>query len=512
GGPNTITIPCHHIRVGDLLVLQGRPCQVIRITTSAQTGQHRYLGVDLFTKQLHEESSFVSNPSPSVIVQNMLGPVFKQYRVLDIRDDGRVVAMPETGDVKQGLPVIDQGGLWSRLNEAFADGRGSVRVLVINDGGHELAVDYKVIHGSRLIYIELEYLSLMPRKKIYNTWDAVARDLTAASTAGQLLQVQNILSQWRSKPRSEPPPGFSSLQYLPGHKPNGYDQCYTYPFLPALCTAIELNHVPVIRYLLDQGFPINQYVLEYAFKRRPEGADRNTRSTDVFQAFLDHGWDINQQWTASLPPSLREVLDDEHLTRWFLAHGADPNAACDYGDTPFTIGCAHAPLHIIKLLVSHGGDVGRTGALHGAATAGRPGRVDVLAYLLDCGAPIDAIDREDHKSFHYFSAMGLGTALHCAAQCGHKDEAAFLLERGADRDAKDTRGRTPQELAEKHQREEVVKLLSEWASASVEPLATTTLKISGEDIKREDIEREDIKREDIKREDIKGDIKREVED
>lgn len=148
--PNTITIPCHHIRVGDLLVLQGRPCQVIRITTSAQTGQHRYLGVDLFTKQLHEESSFVSNPQPSVIVQNMLGPVFKQYRVLDIRDDGRVVAMTESGEVKQGLPVIDQGGLWSRINESFANGRGSVRVLVINDGGRELAVDYKVIHGCRL--------------------------------------------------------------------------------------------------------------------------------------------------------------------------------------------------------------------------------------------------------------------------------------------------------------------------------------------------------------------------
>ena len=147
---HTVTIPCHHIRVGDLLVLQGRPCQVIRITTSAQTGQHRYLGVDLFTKQLHEESSFVSNPAPSVVVQNMLGPVFKQYRVLDIHDDGRVVAMTETGDVKQGLPVIDQGHLWSKLNDAFADGRGSVRVLVINDGGRELAVDFKVIHGSRL--------------------------------------------------------------------------------------------------------------------------------------------------------------------------------------------------------------------------------------------------------------------------------------------------------------------------------------------------------------------------
>ncbi|KAF2028233.1 hypothetical protein EK21DRAFT_114007 [Setomelanomma holmii] len=148
--PNTITIPCHHIRIGDLLILQGRPCQVIRITTSSQTGQHRYLGVDLFTKQLHEESSFISNPAPSVVVQNMLGPVFKQYRVLDIREDGRVVAMTESGDVKQGLPVLDQSALLSRLTESFDNGRGSVRILVINDDGLEMAVDYKVVHGSRL--------------------------------------------------------------------------------------------------------------------------------------------------------------------------------------------------------------------------------------------------------------------------------------------------------------------------------------------------------------------------
>jgi translation elongation factor P/translation initiation factor 5A len=147
--PNTVTIPCHHIRLGDILILQGRPCQVIRISTSAATGQHRYLGVDLFTKQLHEESSFVSNPAPSVVVQTMLGPVFKQYRVLDMQD-GTIVAMTETGDVKQNLPVIDQSNLWNRLKKAFETGRGSVRVLVVTDHGREMAVDMKVVHGSRL--------------------------------------------------------------------------------------------------------------------------------------------------------------------------------------------------------------------------------------------------------------------------------------------------------------------------------------------------------------------------
>ncbi|CAJ2504063.1 Uu.00g114570.m01.CDS01 [Anthostomella pinea] len=147
--PNTVTIPCHHIRMGDILMLQGRPCQVIRISTSGATGQHRYLGVDLFTKQLHEESSFVSNPAPSVVVQTMLGPVFKQYRVLDMQE-GTVVAMTETGDVKTAIPVIDQSGLYSRLSSAFQQGHGSVRVLVLHDGSQELVVDMKVVHGSRL--------------------------------------------------------------------------------------------------------------------------------------------------------------------------------------------------------------------------------------------------------------------------------------------------------------------------------------------------------------------------
>jgi len=79
----------------------------------------------------------------------MLGPVLKQYRVLDLQD-GNVVAMTETGDVKQSLPVLDQSELWSRLTDAFESGRGSVRVLVVSDQGRELAVDMKVMHGSRL--------------------------------------------------------------------------------------------------------------------------------------------------------------------------------------------------------------------------------------------------------------------------------------------------------------------------------------------------------------------------
>jgi len=148
---SNFTIPCHHIRIGDLVILQQRPCQVIRITTSAQTGQHRYLGVDLFTKELREESCVVTHPSPSVILHSMLTPGFKQYRLIDIRDDGKLVAMTETGEIKAGLKVVDQGSLLSKVKSAYGYGTGSVRVLVINDVDEELVVDYKVVHlGQKL--------------------------------------------------------------------------------------------------------------------------------------------------------------------------------------------------------------------------------------------------------------------------------------------------------------------------------------------------------------------------
>ncbi|KAL4808727.1 hypothetical protein BDV18DRAFT_157668 [Aspergillus unguis] len=154
GGANpaeTVPIPTHYIRKGDILVLQGRPCQVLRISTSQQTDQRRYLGVDLFTRELHEESSFISNPAPSVVVQTMLGPVYKTYRILDVsEDDNTIVALTEGGDVREGIPVIPQGGLHGRIKAAFHEGRSLIRALVINDGGRELVVDYKTINASRL--------------------------------------------------------------------------------------------------------------------------------------------------------------------------------------------------------------------------------------------------------------------------------------------------------------------------------------------------------------------------
>lgn len=101
---------------------------------------------------MHEELSIVHKPDASVTVQTMRGPLYKTYRILDIREDGALIAMSETGNVKHGIPVLEQGELLQRINDAFVEGKGAVRALVVGEGhGHrELCVDYKVINGSRL--------------------------------------------------------------------------------------------------------------------------------------------------------------------------------------------------------------------------------------------------------------------------------------------------------------------------------------------------------------------------
>jgi len=98
--------------------------------------------------------------------------------------------------------------------------------------------------------------------------DAMAEQLTAASTEGDLSQVQTLLSQRQAESST-----------LPG---NVHSQ--------ALTAAIENNHTTIVSYLLSQSFPIYSASLDAAVR-----IALRTESPDIFQAFLDHGWDINKQ-------------------------------------------------------------------------------------------------------------------------------------------------------------------------------------------------------------------------
>ncbi|KAG5800690.1 hypothetical protein H9Q69_000249 [Fusarium xylarioides] len=145
---NTVTLPCHHIRIGDFLILEGRPCQTTHISISSTTGKYRFAGLDLFTRDRHAETSFTSSPAPSVTCEAILGPTFSQYHVVGIQE-GHITAKTESGDIKEGVKILERSNLYGRLASALETRNGSVRVLVLSDEGRDLAVDLKVIHDSK---------------------------------------------------------------------------------------------------------------------------------------------------------------------------------------------------------------------------------------------------------------------------------------------------------------------------------------------------------------------------
>lgn len=184
------------------------------------------------------------------------------------------------------------------------------------------------------------------------------------------------------------------------------------------------------------------------------------KSTAIFQVFLDHGWDINGTFHRLCPPPLGSVVDDEHLTRWFLDRDADPNARCDWDITPLSAAMRKASIFTIKLLLQRGGDIRKGQLIHFAVERETSDAIEVIEMLLDLGASLTSIQYEnDAPSWLENMAFGMGTPLHLAAKRGSYEIVSYLLYRGAERTLKDSLGRTALEVAENEGHTEVLELL-----------------------------------------------------
>ena len=157
------------------------------------------------------------------------------------------------------------------------------------------------------------------------------------------------------------------------------------------------------------------------------------------------------------------MLEDENLTRWFLAHGASPNApASRLFETPIMKACSFARLSIIKLLYTYGAS--HENVLQSAAESNAEGRLEVMNFLLDEGADINAIKWKHHEfSYRAFEGAYLGTALHSAVWGGFSDKVELLLKRGARVDIPDSMGHTSVDIARSRGRNDIYAMLSKFS-------------------------------------------------
>ncbi|KAJ2467457.1 translation initiation factor eIF5A [Coemansia sp. RSA 2322] len=138
GASLTYPMQCSALRKNGHVVMKGRPCKVIDMSTS-KTGKHghakvNYTGIDIFTGRKYED---MSPSTHNVDVPNITRA---EFVLIDIAD-GFLSLMDDTGEMKEDVKV-PEGELGDKLNEDFEGGK-ELLVTILRAMGEEAAISFK---------------------------------------------------------------------------------------------------------------------------------------------------------------------------------------------------------------------------------------------------------------------------------------------------------------------------------------------------------------------------------
>jgi len=138
GASTTFPMQCSALRKNGFVVLKGRPCKIVEMSTS-KTGKHGHakvnmVGIDIFTNKKYEDMC------PST--HNMDVPNVKRLdlQLLNIQDSF-LTLMSDNGDVREDLRLPD-GDLGKEIQTKFDAGEDLI-VSVLSSMNEECAVAVK---------------------------------------------------------------------------------------------------------------------------------------------------------------------------------------------------------------------------------------------------------------------------------------------------------------------------------------------------------------------------------
>lgn len=306
-------------------------------------------------------------------------------------------------------------------------------------------------------------LHMPPEQFLANArFRSASNDLRDANISGDVEKVRSIIEAWRNDP---------SLK-----DPAAEDMEST------MIRAAASGNAEIVRFFLDEGVPVGRMAPSSA---RMEGDDSGP--VGVFQAFLDHGWDINsfdnipvlkykphphkpkyacEKLTS--PSSL--ATESLQLTKWFLAHGADPNLISKWGHTPLDTAASksHPDVYaVIDVLIASGALLTHSNPLHNALVAidTDSASFEMMEFLLSKGVEINGLSFANRPEFHKWNPS---TPLHWAVRWHHKKRGRknmyarikWLLDHGADAGLRDSKGKRPLEEATRKD-EKLIELLND---------------------------------------------------
>jgi len=138
GASTTYPMQCSALRKNGHLVIKGRPCKIVDMSTS-KTGKHGHakvhlVAIDIFTGKKLEDLC------PSTHNMDVPNVVRTEYQLINI-DDGFLNLMSNDGTAKDDVKV-PEGDVGAKIQADFDDGKELI-ITVVGAMGEELALAVK---------------------------------------------------------------------------------------------------------------------------------------------------------------------------------------------------------------------------------------------------------------------------------------------------------------------------------------------------------------------------------